>query len=463
MKQPLAPKPLPELLAEHRKELSDILRRGDIGPTVKGRYEHWDRLRRLDAPGGLSHEQWWLGIKLSRNSQYRRLPLQDAGGRPFVYLLPDIVQRALHLIDSQARDRIGASGQVTGPDARDRFIVSSLIEEAITSSQLEGASTTRVVAANMIRAGRRPKDRSERMILNNYLAMREVRRLRGEPLSADAVLQLHARLVSDTLDDPDAEGRIQRPDDERVQVWDNRDQRILHTPPPADELPDRMDAMVRFANQGPGDGSFLHPVIRAIALHFWLAFDHPFQDGNGRTARALFYWTMLRHDYWMFEFISISRLLVKAPARYARAFLHTETDGNDLTYFIVHQIDMILRALSDVESYIEKKIDQVRQIERMLKRSTDLNHRQHALLVHAIRHSDAEYTIRSHSTSHDVVYATARSDLFRLAELGLLERRRIGRKTYVFHAPPNLEERIRSLAAGGRHPDPTQPESRADS
>lgn len=446
MKLPLTPKPMPELLTRHAAKLADVLRLPPE-PTVRDRYEHWDRLRRLDPPDGLSHEQWWLGIKLSRGSQYRQLPLRDVRGQPFVCMLPAQVHQALHRIDSQARGWIGTAEQVTNPDMRDRFIVNSLIEEAITSSQLEGASTTRVVAANMLRSGRRPKDRSERMILNNYRTMEDIRRLRDEPLTVDAVLRLHATLAADTLDNPDAEGRIQSPDDARVQVWDERDQRVLHTPPPARELPDRMQAMLRFANQGVDDGPFLHPVIRAIALHFWLAYDHPFQDGNGRLARALFYWSMLRHGYWMFEFTSISRYLAEAPARYARAFLHTETDGNDLTYFIVHQIDVILRALSDVESYVEKKVAQTREVERMLKRSTDLNHRQLSLLAHAIRHRDAEYTIRSHTTSHRVAYATARADLFRLTELELLERRRIGRKTFVFRAPADVEERIQSFAS----------------
>ena len=446
MKPPLAPPPMSDLLTRHAAKLADVLRRPSEA-TVRGRYEHWDRLRRLDPPDGLNHEQWWLRVKVSRNSQYRRLPLRDVRGQPFVCMLPDHVQQALHRIDSQTRGWIGTSEQVTNPDMRDRFIVNSLIEEAITSSQLEGASTTRVVATNMLRSGRRPRDRSERMVLNNYRAMENIRRLRDEPLTIDAVLRLHATLAAHTLAAPEVEGRIQTPDEERVQVWDERDQQVLHTPPPADQLPERMLAMLRFANQGMDDGSFLHPVIRAIALHFWLAYDHPFQDGNGRLARALFYWSMLHHGYWMFEFTSISRYLAEAPARYARAFLHTETDENDLTYFIVHQIDVILRALSDVESYVEKKIEQTREVERMLKRSTDLNHRQLSLLAHAIRHPDSEYTIRSHTTSHRVAYATGRADLFRLAELELLDQRRVGKKTYVFRVPPDLENCIRTFAA----------------
>ena len=445
MKRPRSPLALEKLLDKHRDRLPTILTRHAFQPTVDGHYLHWDELRRRDPPGELSSEEWWTGIRLSRSSRSRGIPLADAHGRPFRFTLPDQVQEALHRIDSRAGGRIGMAETVVNRQTRDRFIVNSLIDEAITSSQLEGASTTRAAAARMIRAGRRPRDLSERMILNNYRAMQAVRTMKDSPLTAEAVLALHVTLTADTLRDPAAAGRLQRPEDDRVEVCDAYDQ-VLYHPPPAEQLPDRLNRMVRFANRDADDSAFIHPVVRAILLHFWLAFDHPFEDGNGRTARALFYWTMLRHDYWLFEFVSISRFLKKAPARYARAFLHTETDGNDLTYFIVHQVDVIRRAIDELDDYLETKAQQVQRVERMLKRSTDLNHRQLALLAHAVRHPDAEYTTRSHQTSHDVAYATARADLFRLAELGLLEQRRRGRRTHVFCAPADLEARLESLA-----------------
>ena len=173
-------------------------------------------------------------------------------------MLPDRAQEALHRIDSHGRPWLGASTEGTaGGHTPSGFMVNSLIEEAIASSQLEGASTTRAVAAEMIRAGRRPRDRSEQMILNNYRAMEAVRRLQDEPLTEQAVLNLHAVLTVDTLDDPDDAGRLQLPSDRRVHVWDNRDQTLLHSPPPADELPGRTRGMVQFANHGLGDGPFL--------------------------------------------------------------------------------------------------------------------------------------------------------------------------------------------------------------
>ena len=442
MKRPAAPAPFRTLLERHSDRLPALVAHG-VRPTVDGRYLHWDALRRRDPPTGLTRAEWWTGVKLSRVGLSRRLPLRDVRGRPFSFMLPDGVQEALHRIDSRAHGRIGIGDEVVNRETRDRFIIDSLIREAITSSQLEGAATTRAAATRMLRTGRSPRTRGERMILNNYRAMQAVREMKDRPLTAAAVLALHATVTRDTLGAPDAAGRLQLPDDARVKVVDARSEQVLHVPPPAETLPARMDAMVRFAEEGLGDGSFLHPVVQAIVLHFWLACDHPFEDGNGRTARALFYWSMLRRGYWMVEFMSISRFLKDAPAQYARAFLHTETDGNDLTYFIVHQIDVILRALDALDEYVRTKTEQVRQVERMLRRSSNLNHRQLALLAHALRHPGAEYTTRSHRTSHAVAYATARADLFRLAELEWLERRRVGRRDNVFRAPPDLAARIR--------------------
>ncbi len=259
-------------------------------------------------------------------------------------------------------------------------------------------------------------------------------------------MDLHRQLTEDTLDNPDGAGRLQTPEEERVTVADDNTGRVAHTPPPAEALPERMEALVRFANaEDEGGGQFIHPVIRGITLHFWLAFDHPFEDGNGRVARALFYWVMLHQGYWLFEFISLSSVIKEAPAQYARAFLETETDDNDLTYFILNQLETIERAVAHLETYLERKAQQVLRVEELLHGRGDLNDRQLALLSHAIRHPGHRYTIQSHRRSHDVAYATARSDLLALAELGLLEKHRAG-QGYSFRAPPDLEDRIRGLS-----------------
>src|SRR5439155_13308472 len=186
----------------------------------------------------------------------------------------------------------------------------------------------------------------------------------------------------------------------------------------------RLDALCAFANdvrsQAEGSAkSFIHPAVRSILLHFWLAYDHPFVDGNGRTARALFYWSMLRQGYWLFEFVSISEILVKAPAQYATSFLYTEIDNNDATYFLLYQCEVIRRAITSLHDYIDRKSKELRETEAVLRGTTELNHRQQALITHALRHPGTRYTIEGHRRSHAIVYETARHDLMALAELGL--------------------------------------------
>jgi len=185
--------------------------------------------------------------------------------------------------------------------------------------------------------------------------------------------------------------------------------------------------------------------VRAILLHFWLAYDHPFEDGNGRTARALFYWCMRARGYWLVEYLSISRILAKAPAKYTRAFLLTETDGEDTTYFIVYQLEVIERAVRELHTYMRRKVKEVRDVERLLKGSSDFNHRQLALLGNAIRTSDASYSFQSHAASHSVTHETARNDLLPPVERRLLEQRRMGRR-YVFTPAPGLPELLKETS-----------------
>ncbi len=410
--------------------------------TPAGRYLHWDKLRHLKPPGDLSSEEWWFALKTQRRTQRRPIPLMDVNGAPFSYGLVDPIPEGLHYVDQGAAGSIAMPDLITNPDTKDRYLVGSLIEEAITSSQLEGAATTRLVAKEMIRTGRTPRDRSERMILNNFRTMQQIGKLKRERLSKELVRKLHGLVTRDTLDDPSAEGRLRRPGEEVV--VDDMYGQVFHEPPPGEQLEERMEAMCDFAN-GKSTREFIHPVIRSMILHFWLAYDHPFIDGNGRTARALFYWSMLHYRYWMCEFISISEIIRKAPAKYGRAFLYTETDDNDLTYFLVYHLDVIRRAVDELHKYVARKTKQLEALESELRGMVVLNHRQRALISHALRHPHHRYTIESHRVSHNVAYQTARIDLLDLAGRGVLEAGKVGREWH-FTPVPNLERRLAEVS-----------------
>ena len=446
MRIPETPPPLEDLLTTSASRIVSVL--GASGPLdPKGRYLHWDEMRNRNPPEGLTLEDWWLGTALSRRGISRLIPLVATNGRACRFSNVDAVQESVHRIDQQAGGQIQANELVMNPRSNRRYLISSLVEEAITSSQLEGASTTRQVAKELLATGRRPRNRSEQMIVNNYYAMMLASELadEGDPLTPAAVLHLHRVVTENAIDDPKDAGRLQAPGDERVAVYWPQTGALLHQPPPAEELPERLATLCRFANGEIPDG-FIHPVVRAIIVHYWLAYDHPFVDGNGRTARALFYWTMLRNGYWLTKYVSISSILRKAPAKYARSYLLAETDDHDVTYFVIYQLRVIERAIKSLHEYLGRKIEETREIETMLHGSTVLNHRQLVVVHDALRDPSEPFTIGAQARRHNVTYESARSDLLKLEDLGLLAKDRVGKK-YVFHAQPDLGHRLKALGA----------------
>jgi Fic family protein len=404
-----------------------------------GKYFHWDEIQHRQPPEGLSREEWWFALKMSRTGTRQGGPLSDPKGTLFGYALVAPIPEQLHQIDLRAGGHIQMPEQVTNRETRDEYYVSSLIEEAITSSQLEGATTTRQVAKEMLRTGRSPVDRSERMILNNYITMRRIGLLKDQPLSKDLIFEIHELVTREALDDPTAVGRFRR-EDENIGVYDNLD-RLMHQPPLASLLESRIEKLCDFAN---GSEPFVHPVIRSIILHFMIGYEHPFVDGNGRTARAIFYWSMLRHGYWLAEFISISQIVLKAPAQYGRAFLYAETDEGDLTYFILYHLKVIMRALESLHAYIARKANEIQRFEAELQGIETLNHRQRTLIRHAVRHPGKRYTVSEYQRTHNISYESARSDLLDLAQRDLFRGWREG-KRWIFTPQTQLTGRLASL------------------
>jgi Fic family protein len=445
MKIPMPPPNVEQLFAQLTPdELAKIFQHAN--PLPAGKYMHWDDLRHRPPPAGLSAEKWWLAVALARGSILQPLPFVDKEAKPFRFATPTPLLVHLHHIDRDAAGHIKTAASSSMDENRERYLLRSLIEESITSSQLEGASTTRNVAEAMLREKRQPRDRSETMIFNNYQAMQQLRHLKDEKITPEHILELHRTITRDTLDDPADAGRLRESDD--VNVVDNRDGKLLHQPPSFTELPERLDRLCAFANADPDSSPFVHPVLRAILVHFMIGYDHPFADGNGRTARALFYWSMARSGYWLMEFLSISQFLRDAPRQYVQAYLHSETDRNDTTYFLLHQLDIIRRSIAGLHDYLGRKIQEQKEAERLLIKTsqlgTQLNHRQLALLTHALKHPGERYLLAKHQTLHGVVYQTARADLLGLEKLGLLIKLKQG-NAFVFYAADNLAERFQQL------------------
>lgn len=410
----------------------------------KGRYIHWDKLRYQDPPENYDHETWWISIQSARRQLSKVLEINNYGLEKFRYCILDKFIEELHWFDKNAAGSLTIDEPVLNTNMKNTYLISSLIEESITSSQLEGAATTRKVAKKMLNEGRYPKNKNEQMIYNNYLAMQFIRENRNESLTPEMIKELHSILTTKTLEDENDTGKYRTEKDD-INVVDNYTGEILFKPPPADQVEKRVTELCKFANCEIKERIFVHPVIRSIIVHFLLAYTHPFVDGNGRTARALFYWSMLKHGYWITEYISVSKIIKKSPAQYGNSFLYTETDENDLTYFIDHQINVIHKAIDEFHNYVKRKVSEVKYLENTLNNNPlikkKLNHRQMTLIKHALKHPGYSYGIQEHKNHHGIVYETSRKDLELLAKMKLLKKTKVG-KAFMYISPVDLQNRF---------------------
>ena len=325
----------------------------------KGRYLYWEdfkwRVKEGDDPLVA-----WYAVKLARTNGSKQLSLQNKNNHFFHYSVPGVLQSSLYQIMEFSR-----VGLVPSDSIGNAYLLSSLtIEEAINSSQLEGASTTRRVAKEMLKTHRKPQTEDEQMIYNNYLLMKELQVEKDDDLSIAMMLRFHKIATQDTTHNDVVPGEFRV--DDKIYIAD-RDNNVLYQPPSHDEIIGRLNSLVVFVNTKHEGVDFIHPVIKAIILHFMIGYIHPFSDGNGRTARALFYWFMLKNGYDYFEYISISKLLKDAPAKYSKAYQYVDADNNDLNYFIYKGLYFVLLgAISPAEGRgpddikVERIIEKVR-------------------------------------------------------------------------------------------------------
>ncbi|MDD4051340.1 MAG: Fic family protein [candidate division Zixibacteria bacterium] len=409
-------------MQKHQNEVREY-----AGRAQSPRYLFWDKVRYLARPDDVTAEEFWAFIKTLRNSPFQRTStlICDEKGDPFSWLRLPGMEEFLHVIDMELGGTL-ASIFIDDPTVRRRFISRGIMEEAIASSQLEGANTTRKAAKRMLSEKHKPANRSEQMILNNYCAMLEVEEsLKSQPMTMTMLMDLHRILTENTLPPADI-GRLRTNSDD-IAVADASTGVIYHIPPSEEFLRQELPRLIQYANDEIDERQFIHPVIKAIFLHFWIGYLHPFVDGNGRLARILFYWYVIKKGYWAFAYLPISRVIKASPAQYRDAYIYSEQDDNDLTYFLDYNIRKLAQAKRVFVAYAKRKTEENRRMTRLAREEYGLNDRQIQLLRHLHKNPDAATSIRTHARVYGISQVTARKDLEGLEEIGFLTSKKIGR------------------------------------
>lgn len=440
MKRPELP---PNSKIETEKDINDlslVLKNTEIQiliNEIEEEYLYWDKFKYKVKNLEILPEVLWRFVKFGRSRTITHLKISDINGFVFKYNQTSAINRQLHEFDMNMGGVLEGSSIIPHDDKK-RYLISSIMEEAIASSQLEGAVTTREEAKEMLRTNRKPKNHSEKMILNNYLTMQRILKLKDQELSIDLILEIHSLISKDALDKEQYEGRLR--DNNNVNVVDAITGEVFYCPPNYEDLSKLVKAVCEFANTG-NDKKFIHPIIKGIVLHFLIGYIHPFFDGNGRTARAIFYWFLISKGYWLIEYLSISRIILKSRTQYAKSYLHTEFDENDLTYFIDYNLKSMEQALNSLKVYIAKKISEKSQLFEVIKHE-NINERQIEILRDILNNAEKIITINDIQEEFGVAYQTARTDLLSLEKLGYLELKQRGKKMLFFRSE-NFETHIK--------------------
>lgn len=428
----------PDISGVDNKKIAELFQNEKVRTLVQksfSPYVHWEKIKHWPINGGVTNLELWAVIKVLRAKVFDRKNsvIKDESGNFFSWTpwIPKLEQ-FLHEIDMRLGGNLFLPGNQISDELQHRLLSRGVMEEAIASSQLEGAHTSRKAAKQILLEGRKPKNKDEQMIVNNYQAMRLIEiELKDKALDEELLFSLHKILTKDTLAELDI-ARFRKDEDEIIVGDDGSKNEIYHIPPKEAFVKQEIKRFIAYANNELPDVVFTHPVIKAIIIHFWIGYLHPFVDGNGRMARALFYWYLLREKYWAFGYLPLSKIIKNSPAQYRDAYIYTEQDDNDLTYFIEYNINKINQAMREFEVYAERKWKENTKMAKIARGKYQLNDRQIQLLRYYYKNKDITTSATTHMKVYETSRITAMKDLRGLEKQGFITSKKVGRTVYYY-------------------------------
>lgn len=390
---------------------------------IQREYLHWDKIKYL-GDKSLTSQEIWAVTKLKRelDSRFKKVKSSNLV-IDYNYNINEYLQQKLHYLDFNFGAGIRKEKLLSDLD-KEQYLNNALMEESIFSSMVEGAITTRVKAKEMLRKKKKPRNKSEQMILNNYQAIRYISEHQDEDISLEKLYDVHRLATENTLEIENT-GVFRKSND--VHVMNEITGEIVHTPPKFEELDELMQSFCDFFNSNPKE-NFIHPIVKASILHFLIGFIHPFVDGNGRTARAIFYWYLLKNGYWLAEYLSISRVIMKTKVQYEKAYIYTEIDDMDVTYFVHYQVKILTQAFEDLKKYIAKKKNEQKNIAKFYKLK-GINERQAQILFWIEKDANRHFTVKEIETIFSITNQTARTDLEELVDRLMLKKIAVDKKS----------------------------------
>ncbi|MDD5496715.1 MAG: Fic family protein [Candidatus Omnitrophica bacterium] len=363
----------------------------------------------------------WRETESDRQRRAIPLELLDKKGKPFWFVLSsELVAR----ISEIERNRGFLASLRLPKKFLDRLTEETERKEAYYSSRIEGAVTSLEVALlHLNRSSRKDYgDESLQMIVNNRDALEYMRAREGDLFSRKMICRLQEILVLNThKEKPVTVGEYR---EGPVYVVDGQG-KVVYEGPASSLVPRMMDHFIKWMNTG----SDLHPLVKAALVHFYFVHIHPFDDGNGRSARALSNLYLMKQDYRFINFLSPSDYFDHHRGEYYRAIQNSESHDGDVTFFILYYLAALAEQLENVQKEIEKEA-KAKDIRDILgkKAQAELDEKQIKALQWMLE-GPGKMTTKKYCKLGRCSDETARKDFNKLLKLGLIQKIGEGRTT----------------------------------
>ena len=193
-------------------------------------------------------------------------------------------------------------------------------------------------------------------------------------------------------------------------------EKVHYEAPPAAKVPQEMKQFMAWFNADQG----LDPVLKAALAHLWFVTLHPFDDGNGRIARAIGDMVLARADATHQRFYSLSAQIQKERKGYYAILEQTQKGGMDITPWLQWFLSCMEHALGGAETTLEAVLVKARFWERFS--TATMNPRQTALVNRLLDGFEGKMTTSKWAKIAKCSQDTAYRDILALVEMGALIR-----------------------------------------
>lgn len=330
---------------------------------------------------------------------YKKLPLEDAQGNFMVFL-----EEPLKIQTSTLRTLF--------QNQSDLYSAKSLETEIIATSAIENIDFSRDSVRSIL-SGQASKNEEEKRIEGLKKGLEFISDP-GNKISEENIYKLYKMAIGKYLDEENQfkEGNLYRHDS--VYVVGTK---VEHTGISYKQVPSYMKSLVKYINQKDD----IQDLMKACIIHFYIAYVHPWFDGNGRMARLVHLWFLVQRGYQSVLFVPFSSLIEKTRKQYYDACQTIEDN-----YRYTHTIDVtpfLLYFINNVYNNIEQPLQEdTLSVYRLALNQKKITNKEDKLWKFVLTYfGTEEFSTKELEKAYgDAAYATIRSFVLKFKGLGLL-------------------------------------------